>query len=251
MRNFLIGWLLIVCLMAANAQAEQISVAVASNFNVAMREIVQRFEQETGHQVVLSFASSGKIFAQIQHGAPFNVFFSADQVIPTKLVDLGLAVAGSQFTYAVGSLVLWSKDSTLIDEEAKALRELQFNRLAIANPKLAPYGAAAVDVLANLQLVEQTRPRWVRGENINQTFQFVMSGNADMGFIALSQVMKNNRIEMGSAWIIPSNLYQPIRQDAVLLKNGSNSPAAKALLQFMKSESALEIIRSFGYRTAE
>lgn len=242
---------LVVMLTAMNLRAEQITIAVASNFTSAMKDIVTLFEQQTGHKLKVAYGSSGKFFAQIQHHAPFQVFFSADQAKPIALEKAGLAVPGTRFTYAEGALVLWSRKDNFVDEQASVLQEGTFNKLSMANPKLAPYGAAAIEVLDKLNLTEKTRKKWVRGENISQTYQFVATGNADLGFVALSQVMNSGVIEKGSYWKIPADYHQPIRQDAVLLTKGQDSAAALALLKFMKSEQALSIIQSYGYRVNE
>lgn len=224
-------------------RAEQLTVAVASNFAAPMREIAAAFERESGHGLRLAFGSSGKFYAQIQHGAPFDIFFSADRTKPQALEEAGLAVAGSRFTYAVGRLALWSRDAKLVRGGPQVLEEGGFNKLALANPRLAPYGAAAVQVLRNLGLEEVTKPHWVRGENIAQTYQFVASGNAALGFVALSQISGGG----GSAWIVPGNLHDPIRQDAVLLKRGAKSAAARALLRFVRGARAAAIIESYSY----
>lgn len=233
-----------------SAKAEQITIAVASNFTAAMREIVARFEQQTGHRVKVSYGSSGKLFAQVQHGAPFQAFFSADQAKPIALEKAGLVVPGSRFTYAFGGLVLWSSQPELVDEEAHVLKQGNFNKLALANPKLAPYGSAAIDVLKKMDLLEVTRGQWVQGENISQTYQFVASGNADLGFVALSQVTRQGAISEGSYWVVPAELYHPIRQDAVLLNKGKNSAATQALLRFVQGGIAAGIIKHYGYQIA-
>ncbi|MCX2779721.1 molybdate ABC transporter substrate-binding protein [Microbulbifer thermotolerans] len=225
-------------------------VAVASNFTPAMKEIAAEFEKSTGHRVILSFGSSGKFYAQIKNGAPFQLFFSADTAKPEALEREGFTVPGSRFTYAIGGLVLWSASSDLLSDGISVLREGTYNRLALANSKLAPYGVAAEEVLHNLGLQKSTQAKWVRGENIAQTYQFVASGNAELGFVALSQVMHNGRIDTGATWIVPSHLYHPIRQDAVLL-SGSNSAAAAAFLRFVRGDKARAIIRSYGYRLPE
>lgn len=228
--------------------SEEIRVAVASNFAAAMNEIVNEFEQTSGHTVHLSFGSSGKFFAQLKHGAPFHLFFSADQVKPLALEQEGLAVAGSRFTYALGALVLWSRTLELSDKGVNILRSGEFNKLALANPRLAPYGVAAEEVLTNLQLREITKPKWVQGENIAQTWQFVHSGNAELGFVAMSQIVYQEN-DVGFVWMVPSNLYNPIRQDAVLLRTGESSRAARELLDFVRSEQAKKIIEAYGYTT--
>lgn len=250
--NFGIYALILLASFAAPLRAETISVAVASNFNTAMGAIAEAFEKESGHTVLRSSAASGKLYAQINHGAPFHVFFSADQTKPAALEKQALAVNGTRFTYALGTLVLWSRQEKLIDEHASVLRSLEFHHLALANPKLAPFGAAALDVLDNLGIVEKTRQRWVQGENIAQTFQFIMSGSAELGFVSRSQIMQPDgsgasTLFMGSAWQVPADLYQPIRQDAVLLRQGENSPAARALLAFVRSDQGRSIIARYGY----
>lgn len=233
------------------AQAEDIQVAVASNFTAVMKSIVADFEKQSGHHVRLSFASSGKIYAQVQHGAPYDVFFSADQAKPAALIEKGLAIAESHMTYAIGTLALWSSDPELLDDQASALTSLSFRKLALANPKLAPYGQAAVDTLNALNLKNASMAKWVLGENIAQTYQFVRSGNADMGFVALSQIMEQGQVKSGSFWQVPESMYRPIRQDAVLLKHGEHSDAAQALLRYMRSPQAESVILSYGYRLPE
>lgn len=251
MRGIRFSLLLLLLGASLQAQAEQLTVAVASNFAAPMREIAAAFEGETGHRVRLAFGSSGKFYAQIRHGAPFEAFFSADRAKPEALEKAGVAVPGSRFTYAVGGLALWSGDGNLVRGGPGVLERGAFNKLALANPRLAPYGAAAVQVLRKLSLEEATRPRWVQGENIAQAYQFVASGNADLGFVALSQVSEDGRIDSGSAWEVPEDLHDPIRQDAVLLKRGADSAAARALLRFMRGERAAAIIESYGYRAGD
>jgi molybdate transport system substrate-binding protein len=230
-------------------RAEEVHAAVASNFTAPMKQIVEQFEQSSGHDVTLSFGSSGKIFAQIQNGAPFQVFLSADQQKPEALEKKGLTVPGSRFTYAVGSLALWSARPDFVDDDYTRLKQGEFNKLALANPKLAPYGAAAVEVLSALKLREATQPKWIMGENIAQTYQFVDSGNADLGLVALSQIMHNGKIKKGSGRIIPGELHNPIRQDAVLLSNAQDRKGAQALLAYLRSDKAHAIMRAFGYTT--
>ncbi|BBL58606.1 molybdate ABC transporter substrate-binding protein [Methylomonas koyamae] len=221
--------------------------AVAANFTKPMTEIAEAFEKSTGHTAKLSFGSSGKFVAQFENGAPFEVFLSADDKSPAKLEESGLAVAGSRFTYAIGKLVLWSANPDFVDSQGQVLNSGNFKHLALADPKLAPYGAAAVETLQNLGLLSKLEPLFVQGENIAQTHQFVSSGNAELGFVALSQVIENGKIGSGSGWTVPAKLYQPILQDAVLLKNGAENPAAQALLEFLKSDQALAIIEKYGY----
>ena len=241
--------LLSLCLLASLSQADVIRVAVASNFTAPMKAVVAAFEAASGHRVQLAFGSSGKFFAQINHGAPFQVFFSADQAKPLALEQAGLGVPGTRFTYAVGALALWShKPATEAEAVFARLKTGDFNRLALANPKLAPYGAAAVEVLRSLQLEVTTKGKWVRGENIAQAYQFARSGNADLGFVALSQITAPGHAGAGSAWVVPRALYAPIRQDALLLRRGENSEAARALLRFVRSDKAQAMIRTYGYR---
>jgi molybdate transport system substrate-binding protein len=227
--------------------ADTIYVAVATNFSQPMKQIVEKFNQQTGHTVELSFASSGKIYAQIKHGAPFSAIFSADQEKPLLLEQEGLSVAGSRFTYAMGALVLWSRQENYLDQKGQILTNGKFNKLALANPKLAPYGQAALQVLQNLNLQEKLNTRLVKGESVAQVFQYLVSGNAELGFVALSQTIKLADGSKGSSWVVPTELYQPIRQDAVLLKGKTYSPANEQLMAFMHSEEALRIIRDFGY----
>lgn len=237
------------CLCTSLARAEQVHVAVASNFAGAMSRIVTVFEEQTGHTVTVSTGSSGRIYAQVLKGAPYQLFFSADRDKPAALEREGFTVPGSRFTYAVGALVLWSTKSGFVGDGVSRLQSGKFNKLALANPQLAPYGAAAVAVLEHLGLVEATRPNWVRGENIAHTFQYVSTGNADLGFVALSQVRALDDPAPGSTWRVPADLYPPIRQDAVLLKRGHDNPAASAFLAFIRGEAAREIIHSLGYST--
>lgn len=233
--------------LSLGAQADEVQVAVAANFTAPMQKIAAAFEKATGHKAQLSFGATGKFYAQIRHGAPFAVLLAADDQTPVRLVQDGLAVAGSAFTYAEGQLVLWSAQAGLVDPQGQLLRQLP-GKLAAADPKLAPYGAAAMQVLTRMGLLDTVRPQLVMGENISQTFQFVKSESAALGFVALSQVMVEGRITSGSAWVVPSAWHEPLRQDAVLLKAGQAQPAAKALLQFLRSDSAREVIKAYGYR---
>lgn len=204
------------------------------------------FEQETGIQPVLSYGSSGKLFAQIRHGAPFDVFLSADQTKPIELEKAGLIVPGSRFTYAEGRLVLWSARITGIG--AESLMNPKLRRIALANPRLAPYGRAATDALSALDMTETTRSRWVIGENISQTYMFVDSGNAELGFVAASQVLRDGQMIRGAGWLVPSDLHSPIRQDAVLLSAAEKKPEATRLFEYLSGETARSIMRQFGYR---
>jgi len=230
--------------------AATVQVAVAANMAATFQQIAQAFTTHTGHTVRVSTASTGKLLLQIQNGAPFEVLLSADATTPTTLVAQGLAVPGSTFTYALGKLVLWSARPDVVDAEGRVLRDGAFQRLALANPKLAPYGAAAIETLLALGQLERLTPRFVQGENIAQAFQFVSTGNAELGFVALSQVAVPGKPLSGSQWIVPERLYRPIRQDAVLLKRGEGQPAAEALMRFLRSAQARQIIQTWGYGLA-
>ena len=243
------GWTLLgLCL---SCEAAEVQVAVAANFAAPMQKIAAAFEKDTGHKAVLSFGATGKFYAQIRHGAPFAVLLAADDETPARLIKEGLGVAGSAYTYAIGQLVLWSAQPGLVDGQGAVLADLAAGKLsakvAVADAKLAPYGAAAMQVLQQRGLTEKLRPHLVTGENIAQTFQFVKTGNAVLGFVALSQVMVDGQVSSGSAWVVPAALHAPIRQDAVLLKAGATNPAAQALLQYLRSDGARAVIRSHGY----
>ena len=242
-RRLLVG-LVVGGLTATAADAARIQVAVASNFAETMREIARRFEDRTGHQVVLAFASTGKHYAQISNGAPFEAFFAADEERPRRLEQEGLAVPGSRFTYAIGKLVLWSPQPGMVDAAGEVLEGGDFRHLALANPRLAPYGRAARQVLESRGLWESLQARIVRGENIAQAFQFVASGNAELGFVAGSQVERPGKPSTGSRWTIPEDLYPPIEQQAVLLED---EPVIREFLRFARGEEAQAIIRSHGY----
>ena len=229
------------------AQADEVVVAVAANFLAPLQEISAEFTKDTQHTTVLTAGATGKMFTQIQNGAPFEVMVSADSVTPKKLVKAELAVADSQFTYARGKLVLWSADPALVDSQGAVLKAASFKHLAIANPKTAPYGQAAMETLAKLGLTAALQPKLVQGENIAQAKMFVDSGSAELGFVALSQVFKGGKISKGSAWEVPLDLYAPIYQDAVLLKKGASNPAASALLAYLKSDKAKAIMAKYGY----
>jgi molybdate transport system substrate-binding protein len=230
-----------------NVQAADVNVAVAANFAAPMQKIAQSFAQATGHKAILSFGSTGNFYAQIRNGAPFQVLLAADDDTPLKIETEGLGVAGSRFTYAVGTLVLWSPQPGLVDAKGEVLRTAKFQRLALANPKLAPYGAAALQTLAALGLLPSVQSRLVQGDNIAQTYQFIATENAQLGFVALSQLIADGKLNQGSAWTVPAALHAPIRQDAVLLLRGKDLPAASALLAFMKSDQAKAVMRSYGY----
>jgi molybdate transport system substrate-binding protein len=243
-RNVLVLTLLI---FPATVAAGQVSVAVAANFTAPMKLIAEQFQQETGHTATLSFGATGQFYAQISNGAPFDVLLAADTKTPSTLVKNNLGVAGTQFTYALGKLALYSAEPGLVDNQGTVLKTGSFNKLAIANPKLAPYGLAATEVLEALGLSQAVAPKLVEGANIGQAYQYVASGNATLGFVALSQIMQSGQIKSGSAWLVPGTLYSPIKQDAVLLKNGADNPAAQALLKYLQGDAAKAVIESFGY----
>jgi len=237
--------LLLAALVTGMAHAGKAHIAVASNFVAPMKALAAQFERETGHTLALSSGATGKFYAQIKHGAPFDVLLAADDETPARLLREG--EASTRFTYAIGRLALWSAKPELIDGTDAVLKQNRFRRLAIANPKLAPYGAAASEVVSRLGLADAIQGKFVIGENIAQTYQFVASGNAELGFVALSQVMQDGRLTGGSVWIVPAALHTVIRQDAVLLKHGENNAAARALLDYLKTPAAQTLIRSYGY----
>jgi len=243
--RFMIAALLAVLApFGAAAQTKAVLVAVAANFTAPAKQIAAAFQLKTGDAVVLSFGSSGQFYSEITQGAPFEVFLSADAKHPKKLEADGLTVPGTLFTYAVGKLVLWSASPGLVDARGAVLQSGKFTHLANANPDLAPYGRAGVETLKALGLYAQLQPKIVTAKDITQAYQFVASGNAELGFVALSQVINK---KSGSEWIVPERYYSPIVQDAVLLKAGANDPAAEAFLSYLKSAEALAIIRGYGY----
>ena len=248
-RGFLFAGLAIACATGVMrpASAVEINVAVAANFTEAAKEIAAAFERKTGNKVLLSFGSSGQFYTQITQDAPFQVFLSADQERPEKAVAEGLAVPDSRFTYAVGKLVLWSRDPKVVTGP-DTLKQGAFSKIAIANPTAAPYGAAAIETMKALSVHDTLQPKIVQGNNIAQTFQFIDTGNAELGFVALSQVVDRSE---GSRWPVSANLYAPIKQDAVLLKKGAGNEAAKAFLAFLKGPEAAAVEAKFGYGTPE
>lgn len=233
-------------LLSLPVQAGEVHVAVAANFVGPLGRIAKTFERETGDRVLFSAGSTGKLYAQIRNGAPFDVMLAADARRPELLEQEGLAVPGSRFTYAVGKLVLWSPKPGFVDPAGEVLKSGRFERLAIANPKTAPYGAAARQTLERLGLWQSLAPRLVQGEDIGQTFQFVASGNAELGFVALSQVKGAPRYH-GAYWEVPQTLYQPVEQQAVLLAKGRDNPAARAFLAFLKGKTGRAMIERSGY----
>jgi molybdate transport system substrate-binding protein len=245
---FAISIVLILSLPCGSATAAEVSVAVAANFTDAARQIAQRFHESTGHSAEISYGSTGKLYAQIQNGAPFEVFLAADTKRPAKAEEEGLAVPGSRFIYARGKLALWSAKSGRFGDGAAYLRGETFHHLALANPETAPYGLAARQVMEHLDLLPALQSKLVQGDSIAQTFQFVATGNAEVGFVAYSQVTAWQG-EPGSLWEVPMEYYAPIEQAAVLLKTGADNPAAQAFLDFLKSDAAREIITAYGYGT--
>ncbi|MGZ8225812.1 MAG: molybdate ABC transporter substrate-binding protein [Methylococcaceae bacterium] len=240
------AWLLSV---ATTTWAATTLVAVASDFTKPMSEIAAAFEKATGHTAKLSFGSSGKAFAQIQSGAPFEVYLSASEKYPLELEKTGFAVTDSHFIYAIGKLVLWSATPGYVDDRGGVLKTGDFKHIALADPSHAPYGVVAEEVMKSQGVLDKLRPLFVMGENISQTFQFVSTGNAELGFVGLAQVIDVNsgKIGSGSGWIVPDNLHSPFRQMAVLLKTGAENPAALALVNFLKSPPALAIIEKYGF----
>lgn len=230
-------------LTSTNLPAAQTNVAVAANLTEAAKEIAAAFKAKTGHEAVLSFGSSGQFYTQITQGAPFQVFLSADDARPKKLIEDGLAVSDSRFTYAIGKLVLWSRTPTLVKGE-KTLKGASFAKLAIINPVAAPYGAAAVEAMKSLGIYDTLKPKIVEGATVTQAFQFVETGNAELGFVALSQLTGP---DTGSRWLVPQELYSPIRQDAVLLNTGASNEAATGFIAFLRSPEARAIIEKYGY----
>ena len=235
-------WILLV--VVGDAGAQDVQLAVAANFAGTAKRLGEQFTRASGHRLAVSSGSTGKFYAQIRNGAPFDVLLSADDETPQRLEKEELAVAGSRFTYAIGKLVLWSPQAGLVDDQGDVLRRAPFKRLAIANPRLAPYGAAAQATMEKLGVWDALQPRLVQGENIAQTFQFVSTGNAELGFVALSQIHEG---KAGSSWIVPATLYTPLRQDAVLLIRAERNAAARQFLEHLRSPAARDLIRSHGY----
>lgn len=229
------------------AHAADVNVAVAANFTGPMERIVPEFEKATGHKAIVAYGTVGKFYAQIKNAAPFDVLVSADDATPMRLEKDGLALPESRFTYAIGKLVLWSTKPGLVDDKGDVLKRGDFRHLAIANPKVAVYGAAAVETMSKLGVHSALENKLVLGENITQAYQFTATGNADLGFVALSQIYKDGQIAAGSHWMVPPSLYPALKQDVVLLTRGKGNPAADALLAYLKSDAARKVIRAYGY----
>ncbi len=233
--------------VASGAMADEIHVAVAANFTAPAKDLAPIFEQQTGHKVILSFGSTGMFYGQIKNGATYDILLAADAKTPKKAVAEGYGVGSSVFTYAVGKLVFWSSDASKIKNGQQVVTKADFTKCAVANPKLAPYGLAAYETLEHLKVLQKVQPKFVEGDNIGKTFQYVKTGNADVGFVALSQVYKDGKLTGGSGWIVPDNYYGKIRQDAVLLKNGKSLAAANQFLQFLKGPEAAKVKIAYGY----
>lgn len=232
---------------APGVRADEVKVAVAANFAATFDKLAADFAAQTGHSAQAIVGATGKFYAQIKQGAPFEVLLAADDDTPRKLVDEGLAVKGQQFTYAKGKLVLWSARAGVVDDKGAVLSKGRFGHLALANPRLAPYGAAAIDTMKAMGVLDAITPKLVLGDNIAQAYQFVATGNADLGFVALSQVAPPGKPAQGSWWVVPAKYYTPILQDAALLKKGEANPAALALLKYLRSDQAKAVIKSYGY----
>ena len=246
-------WTATACLtvlaLGNTANADEVRVAVAANFATPLKALAIDFEKSTGHKLLMSAGATGKLYAQIKSGAPFDIFLAADDAAPARLEQENESVAGTRFTYAIGKLVLWSAQTQWVDAQGDVLKTGHFKHLALAAPQLAPYGAAAIQTLTQLGLLSALTPRLVQGESIGQTFSFVATGNAELGFVALSQVYENGKFTHGSGWIVPAQLYSPLRQDALLLKPGRANPGAMALLAYLKTDKTRTLLRSFGYET--
>ena len=233
--------------IASPAIAAEVQVAVAANFTAPVQAIAAEFEKDTGNKVVASFGATGQFYAQIKNGAPFEVFLAADDSTPAKLEAEKAVVPGSRFTYATGNLALWSAKEGYVDDKGEVLKKNEYAHLSIANPKTAPYGLAATQVLAKLGLTQTVASKLVEGQNISQAYQFVASGNAELGFVALSQIYKDGKISGGSAWVVPDNMHEPIKQDAVILDKGKDNPVARQFVDYLKGPKAAAVIKAYGY----
>ena len=244
-----ISLVLTVAVLPAAAWAAQAHVAVAANFAEPMKAIAAILEKTTGHTLKISTGASGALYTQIRNGAPYDVFLSADRERPALLETDGLAQPGTRFTYATGRLVLWSARPGRVDDQGTILRSPDLGRVAYANPRTAPYGAAALQVLDRLGLRSAIAPKLVQGESIGQTYAFVKTGNADVGFVAWSQVLENGRLREGSMWLVPPDHHAPLHQDAVLLRRGARNEAAHGLIQLMQRADIRVLIRAHGYES--
>lgn len=239
--------LLLTAATQSNALAAEAQVAVAANFAEPIKAIAAVLQKTTGHTLRVTLGSTGKLYAQIKNGAPFDVLLAADTTTPARLEAEGLAQPGSRFTYATGKLVLWSANAQRVDNQGAVLKDPKLGKVAVANPKTAPYGEAAMQAIGNLGLTAALTPQLVTGESIGQTYGFVHTGNADVGFVAMAQVLAEGKLKSGSVWVVPQALYGTIRQDAVTLKSGTNNAAAQALMTLLKSPNIKNLIRSYGY----
>jgi molybdate transport system substrate-binding protein len=239
--------LLCAALVQGAAQAAEAQIAVAANFAEPIKAIAAKLQKTSGHRLRITLGSTGKLYAQIRNGAPFDVLLAADAKTPALLEQEGLALPGSRFTYATGQLALWSARPGRVDDQGAVLRRADLGKVAYAAPKVAPYGAAAVQAMERLGLSAALAPRLVQGESIGQAFSFVFTGNADVGFVALSQVLSGGQLKSGSVWVLPPTLYDPIRQDAVVLKRGANNAAAQALMKLLNSPQGRALVASYGY----
>ena len=238
----------LICLIPVTVNADQAQIAVAANFAAPVKRIAADFEQASSHHISISLGGTGGFYAQIRNGAPFDALLAADTATPAKLEAEKRAVPGTRFTYAIGQLALWSATPGYVDPQGAILKNGAFRHLAVADPKTAPYGLAARQTLERLGLNAELADRRVTSPNIGQTHQFVASGNAELGFVAQSQIWFDGKITSGSAWIIPAELHDPIRQDAVLLRHGQDNAAARAFLAYLQSPQARNVIASYGYR---
>jgi molybdate transport system substrate-binding protein len=239
--------LMLAVIAHSTAVAAEAQVAVAANFAEPIKAIAAVLQKTTGHTLKVTLGATGKLYVQIQNGAPFDVLLSADTATPEKLEKEGLGQPGSRFTYATGKLVLWSADAKRVDAKGDVLKAANLGKVSYANPKAAPYGAATVQVMDKLGLTAALTPKLVQGESIGQTFTFAATGNADVGFVAMSQVLQGGKMKSGSMWVVPQNLYDPIRQDAVVMQKSANNEAAQALMKLLKSPNIKDLIRSYGY----
>ncbi len=231
-----------------SVSAGEISVAVAANFTAPMKEIVAIYEKDTGNKVLASFGATGQFYAQIKNGAPYQVLFAADAKTPAKIEKEGLGVVGTAQPYAYGKLVLWSAQTDFVKEDKSFILEGAVKKIAVANPKLAPYGEAAYQTMESWGNLKEASAKFVTGDNIGKTYQFVKTGNTQVGFVALSQVYKDGKMTSGSGWVIPIDLYKPIRQDSVILNPGKNDSDVTAFMQFMKTSPKVRaVIESYGY----
>ncbi|MDR3370667.1 molybdate ABC transporter substrate-binding protein [Rhodoferax sp.] len=239
--------LLLITTAVTQLHAAEAQVAVAANFAEPIKAIASVLQKTTGHTLKVTLGATGKLYAQIKNGAPFDVLLAADTQTPERLEKEGMAQPGSRFTYATGKLVLWSANAATVDAKGEILKSPTLGKVSYANPKTAPYGAATMKVLDSLGMTATITPKLVQGESIGQTFAFAATGNAEVGFVAMSQVLEGGKLKGGSMWVIPQTLYDPIRQDAVVLQHGADNEAAKALMQLLKSPNIKNLIRSYGY----